>query len=305
MKKRLLLIFTSLFSIITLAIGIVSFSYAWLAQEPEYHFTLTTGDYPLLVKSNLYTTSFECTDRQVNPDGSANTNLDYLDPKLRLTKERYKSFDYSENKINISPETGKTDASGILTLSFKALTKNILDETSKLSIIGNSSNGYALNNKYFYVAFIEFLFVKEFFDAYFICNASSNTTSSFFKYTFLDSVQTVDPANNKLSFINISKDTDNPPNEVSLNDPIRNVDDLFNSTPKQTLTDIYDTDTNKSKKITSLATKIGDEICYTYAVVYGIYVDPTILLSKNTTALEGTLSLSFEFTLSDSSIAYV
>ena len=124
MKKRLLLIFTSLFSVVTLAIGVVSFSYAWLAQEPEYHFTLTTGDYPLLVKSNLYTTSFECTDRQVSPDGS-NTNLDYQDPKLRLTKERYKSFDYNTNKIDISPETGKTDASGTLTLSFKALTKNI------------------------------------------------------------------------------------------------------------------------------------------------------------------------------------
>ena len=215
MKKRLLLIFTSLFSVITLAIGIVSFSYAWLAQEPKYHFTITTGDYPLLVKSNLYTTSFECTDRQVSLDETTSTNLDYQDPKLRLTKERYKSFNYSENKIDIDKDTGKTDQSGTLTLTFKALTKNILDETSKLSIIGNSSNGYALNNKYFYVAFIEFLFVKEFFDAYLICNASSNTTSSFFKYTFLESVQTADPENNKLSFINISKDTDNPPNEVS------------------------------------------------------------------------------------------
>ena len=80
---------------------------------------------------------------------------------------------------------------------------------------------------------------------------------------------------------------------------------MLNSTPEETLKDIYDTSTNKSKKITSLATKIGNEICYTYAVVYGIYVDPTILLSKNTATLEGTLNLSFEFTLSDSSIAYI
>lgn len=318
MKKRLLLISTSLFSVITLAIGVVSFSYAWLAQEPKYHFTITTGDYPLLVKSNLYTPGFEYTDRQVSPDGTTSTNLDYQNLKLKLNKERYKSFNYDSNSIDIDSETGKTDASGTLTLSFKALTKNILDSTkildttfTNLSMIGNSSNGYALDNRYFYVAFIEFLFVKEFFDAYLKCEATSETKSNLFKYTFLDSDQTDKSQNKMVNFINgtVKIDEQNKTSlyDVSLSD--QPIDALFNRTPESSLKNINDPENNGNiefKKISPLATKVANEICYSYAVVYGIYVDPAILLSKNPTKLEveGTLKLSFKFTLSDSSVAY-
>ena len=45
MKKRFLLPLITICTIISITIGIASFSYAWLSQVPSYEFILSTGDY--------------------------------------------------------------------------------------------------------------------------------------------------------------------------------------------------------------------------------------------------------------------
>ena len=200
MKKRLLLTSLSLFSLFSLIVSVISFSYAWLNKIPEYKFELSTGDYPLIVTTNLYTTYFTYTNRSTSIDTNTNVNLDYKNQQLHLTQERFKSYDF--NSDTPSPSYGPNGSyetssdSGTLTIHFNAVTNNIISKSlSELSIIGSSTNGYQLNNKYFYVAFIEFLFYKEFFDAYLTCTPqiikqegdkeTETDYSVFFKFSFL------------------------------------------------------------------------------------------------------------------------
>src|SRR5574344_1326306 len=84
MKKRFLLPLITVCTIISITIGIASFSYAWLSQVPSYTFTLSTGDYPLLVNTNIYVAKFNS----------------------RAKSETYNYYDSTNSNTEISSENG-------------------------------------------------------------------------------------------------------------------------------------------------------------------------------------------------------
>lgn len=315
MKKRFLLPLITICTIISITIGIASFSYAWLSQVPSYEFTLSTGDYPLIVKTNGYLTDFVSTPNVVDNGNGGTGNLDYNNENegtLRLTRANFKTYTYSEelakDVVNVDGTSKVTATKGNLEISFSAITNNIIDSTSGLGIIGNSNNGYALNNKYFYVAFLEFIFVKQYFDAYLICEPKipkNGNPSNMFKFCFLDSDQSALDYGSDYKTQMISDNN----GVISVNSTNGTTDNVLFGEVSDTPKAIYDGGTNAARKINSLSRSINNTPCYSYACIYGIYLDPVAYfgaLKKGTiNALKDvTLSLSFDFYLCDNVITY-
>ena len=314
MKKRFLLPLITICTIISITIGIASFSYAWLSQVPSYEFTLSTGDYPLIVKTNGYLTDFVSTPNVVDNGNAGTGNLDYNngdEGTLRLTRANFKTYTYIEelakDVLNVGTST-VTATKGNLEITFSAITNNIIDSTSGLGIIGNSNNGYALNNKYFYVAFLEFIFVKQYFDAYLICEPTipkNGNPSNMFKFCFLDSDQSALDYGSDYKTQMISDNN----GVISVNSTNGTTDNVLFGEVSDTPKAIYDGGTNAARKINSLSRSINNTPCYSYACIYGIYLDPVAyfgaLKKGNIDALKGvTLSLSFDFYLCDNLITY-
>ncbi len=319
MKKRFLLPLITICTVISITIGIASFSYAWLSQVPSYEFTLSTGDYPLIVKTNGYLTDFVNTPIEVDNGNGGTGNLDYNNGNqgtLRLTRANFKTYTKSEelakDVVNVDGTSTVTATKGNLEISFSSITNNIIDSTSGLGIIGNSNNGYALNNKYFYVAFLEFIFVKQYFDAYLICeptileNESNN--NDMFKFSFIDSDQTIDGYGTDYKTKMISSDESGV---ISVNSPLGTSDNVLFGEVSETPQAIYTNDgtKNTARKINSLSRSLNNTPCYSYACIYGIYLDPVayfgVLKKGAISALENvTLSLSFDFYLCDNLITY-
>ena len=318
MKKRFLLPLITICTIISITIGIASFSYAWLSQVPSYEFTLSTGDYPLIVKTNGYLTDFVSTPNAVDNGNGGTGNLDYNNKNegtLRLNSANFKTYTYSEelakDVVNVDGTSTVTATKGNLEISFSAITNNIIDSTSGLGIIGNSNNGYALNNKYFYVAFLEFIFVKQYFDAYLICEPNINeiiNPNNMFKFSFLDSDQSVADYGSDYKTQMISSDESRV---ISVNSPSGTTDNVLfgevNDAPKAIYTD--DGTKQTARKINSLSRSLNDTPCYSYACIYGIYLDPVAYFEAfkkgDINAKDGvTLSLSFDFYLCDNLITY-
>ena len=315
MKKRFLLPLITICTIISITIGIASFSYAWLSQVPSYEFTLSTGDYPLIVKTNGYLTDFVSTPNVVDNGNGGTGNLDYNngdEGTLRLTRTNFKTYTYSEelakDVVNVDESSKVTATKGNLEISFSKITNNIIDSTSGLGIIGNSNNGYALNNKYFYVAFLEFIFVKQYFDAYLICEPTipkNGNPSNMFKFCFLDSDQSALDYGSDYKTQMISDNN----GVISVNSTNGTTDNVLFGEVSDTPKAIYDGGTNAARKINSLSRSINNTPCYSYACIYGIYLDPIAYfdaLKKGTiNALKDvTLSLSFDFYLCDNLITY-
>lgn len=315
MKKRFLLPLITICTIISITIGIASFSYAWLSQIPSYEFTLSTGDYPLIVKTNGYLTDFVNTPNVVDNGNGGTGNLDYNNGNegtLRLTRANFKTYTYSEelakDVVNVNGTSKVTATKGNLEISFSAITNNIIDSTSGLGIIGNSNNGYALNNKYFYVAFLEFIFVKQYFDAYLICEPTipeNGNPSNMFKFCFLDSDQSALDYGSDYKTQMISDNN----GVISVNSTNGTTDNVLFGEVSDTPKAIYDGGTNAARKINSLSRSINNTPCYSYACIYGIYLDPIAyfgaLKKGDINALNNvTLSLSFDFYLCDNLITY-
>lgn len=315
MKKRFLLPLITICTIISITIGIASFSYAWLNQIPSYEFTLSTGDYPLIVKTNGYLTDFVSTPNVVDNGNGGTGNLDYNNKNegtLRLTRANFKTYTYSEelakDVVNVDGSSTVTATKGNLEISFSKITNNIIDSTSGLGIIGNSNNGYALNNKYFYVAFLEFIFVKQYFDAYLICEPTipkNGNPSNMFKFCFLDSDQSALDYGSDYKTQMISDNN----GVISVNSTNGTTDNVLFGEVSDTPKAIYDGGTNAARKINSLSRSINNTPCYSYACIYGIYLDPIAyfgaLKKGDINALNNvTLSLSFDFYLCDNLISY-
>ena len=322
MKKRFLLPLITICTVISITIGIASFSYAWLSQVPSYEFTLSTGDYPLIVKTNGYLTNFVSTPNAVDNGNAGTGNLDYNNGKegtLRLTRANFKTYTKSEelakDVVNVDGSSTVTATKGNLEISFSAITNNIIDSTSGLGIIGNSNNGYALNNKYFYVAFLEFIFVKQYFDAYLICeptlleNESNN--NDMFKFSFIDSDQTIDGYGTDYKTKMISSSADGVITVNSINGE-QSDNALFGKvedSPKAIYKDDGSGSSGEARKINSLSRVVENDPCYSYACIYGIYLDPVAYFEAfkkgDINASKGvTLSLSFDFYLCDNLITY-
>ena len=315
MKKRFLLPLITICTIISITIGIASFSYAWLSQVPSYEFTLSTGDYPLIVKTNGYLTDFVNTPNEVDNGNGGTGNLDYNNENegtLRLTIANFKTYTYSEElvKMDLYGSSTVTATKGNLEISFSAITNNIIDSTSGLGIIGNSNNGYALNNKYFYVAFLEFIFVKQYFDAYLICEPTipkNGNPSNMFKFCFLDSDQSALDYGSDYKTQMISDNN----GVISVNSTNGTTDNVLFGEVFDAPQAIYTQDGTKktARKINSLSRSLNNTPCYSYACIYGIYLDPVAYfeaLKKGAIdALKDvTLSLSFDFYLCDNLITY-
>lgn len=322
MKKRLLITLLTICTVISITIGIASFSYAWLSQVPSYEFTLSTGDYPLIVKTNGYLTDFVSTPNVVDNGNGGTGNLDYNNENegtLRLTRANFKTYTYSEelakDVVNVDGTSKVTATKGNLEITFSAITNNIIDSTSGLGIIGNSNNGYALNNKYFYVAFLEFIFVKQYFDAYLICEPSilknGSDNINMFKFSFIDSDQTIDGygTDYKTKMISSSADGVITVNSINGEQSDKALFGEVNNSPKAIYKDDGSGNRGEARKINSLSRVVENDPCYSYACVYGIYLDPLVYFSalKNNTfdALSNvTLDISFNFYLCDNVIPY-
>ena len=323
MKKRFLLPLITICTVISITIGIASFSYAWLSQVPSYEFTLSTGDYPLIVKTNGYLTDFVSTPNVVDNGNGGTGNLDYNNENegtLRLTTANFKTYTYSEelakDVVNVDGSSTVTATKGNLEISFSKITNNIIDSTSGLGIIGNSNNGYALNTKYFYVAFLEFIFVKQYFDAYLICEPKISepnknetiNTNNMFKFSFIDSDQSLADYGSDYKTQMISSDESGV---ISVNSPSGTTDNVLFGEVFDAPQAIYTDDGSKktARKINSLSRSINNTPCYSYACIYGIYLDPVAYFEAfkkgDINASKGvTLSLSFDFYLCDNLITY-
>ena len=167
---------------------------------------------------------------------------------------------------------------------------------------------HLLNNKYFYVAFLEFIFVKQYFDAYLICEPTipkNGNPSNMFKFCFLDSDQSALDYGSDYKTQMISDNN----GVISVNSTNGTTDNVLFGEVSDTPKAIYDGGTNAARKINSLSRSINNTPCYSYACIYGIYLDPIAyfgaLKKGDINALNNvTLSLSFDFYLCDNLISY-
>ena len=352
MKKRLLITLLTICTVISITIGIASFSYAWLNKEPVYSFTLSTGDYPLLVNTNIYIPKFNYSEKAESVYDSSsssfvdgNLGYEYGDSDgnvLKLKKNTGEDFNYKANTLDIStgqmnPNVNGDESTNInkpvkghVEINFPSLTSNIIDYSyQKLSMIGNSDNNYALNAKYFYCAFIEFLYLKQFFNAYLICIPHVVITgpvgvdlNDLIQFTFMDSDQngpSFNYDNSKSTYLSVDSGTGvvttNGLNNQTENDifyDYTSVTDRTRRTPTSTIQPIYVTTdkgaTYSGREIAALSRVDGTtkENCYSYATVYGIYLNPVklfdLIKQNKVTDLNFTLTLDFDFYLSDNNI---
>ena len=352
MKKRLLITLLTICTVISITIGIASFSYAWLNKEPVYSFTLSTGDYPLLVNTNIYIPKFNYSEKAESVYDSSsssfvdgNLGYEYGDSDgnvLKLKKNTGEDFNYKANTLDIStgqmnPNVNGDESTNInkpvkghVEINFPSLTSNIIDYSyQKLSMIGNSDNNYALNAKYFYCAFIEFLYLKQFFNAYLICIPHVVITgpvgvdlNNLIQFTFMDSDQngpSFNYDNSKSTYLSVDSETGvvttNGLNNQTENDifyDYTSVTDRTRRTPTSTIQPIYVTTdkgaTYSGREIAALSRVDGTtkENCYSYATVYGIYLNPVklfdLIKQNKVTDLNFTLTLDFDFYLSDNNI---
>ena len=352
MKKRLLITLLTICTVISITIGIASFSYAWLNKEPVYSFTLSTGDYPLLVNTNIYIPKFNYSEKAESVYDSSsssfvdgNLGYEYGDSDgnvLKLKKNTGEDFNYKANTLDIStgqmnPNVNGDESTNInkpvkghVEINFPSLTSNIIDYSyQKLSMIGNSDNNYALNAKYFYCAFIEFLYLKQFFNAYLICIPHVVITepvgvdlNDLIQFTFMDSDQngpSFNYDNSKSTYLSVDSRTGvvttNGLNNQTENDifyDYTSVTDRTRRTPTSTIQPIYVTTdkgaTYSGREIAALSRVDGTtkENCYSYATVYGIYLNPVklfdLIKQNKVTDLNFTLTLDFDFYLSDNNI---
>ena len=352
MKKRLLITLLTICTVISITIGIASFSYAWLNKEPVYSFTLSTGDYPLLVNTNIYIPKFNYSEKAESVYDSSsssfvdgNLGYEYGDSDgnvLKLEKNTGKDFNYKANTLDIktgqmNPNVNGDESTNInkpvkghVEINFPTLTSNIIDYSyQKLSMIGNSDNNYALNAKYFYCAFIEFLYLKQFFNAYLICIPHVVITgpdgvdlNDLIQFTFMDSDQngpSFNYDNSKSTYLSVDSETGvvttNGLNNQTENDifyDYTSVTDRTRRTPTSTIQPIYVTTdegaTYSGREIAALSRVDGttNANCYSYATVYGIYLNPVklfdLIKQNKVTDLNFTLTLDFDFYLSDNNI---
>ena len=362
MNKRLLLPLITICTIISITIGIASFSYAWLNQVPSYSFTLSTGDYPLLVNTNIYLAKYNSRAKEETYNYYDGTNTEttstngtlgyeYGDKNgniLKLDKTSVNNFNYKSytldnetgqmipnvNGVQNSSSIDKTQ-SGKVTFNFPELNCNMFDVGDQgFSSIGNSDNNYSLNAKYFYVGFIEFLFVKQFFNAYLICLPSyavklkvdnkedGADIVDLIQFTFIDSDQNneyFNYENSKSTYLTVSNTgsvTTNGLLNQSENDIFYNyttVDNRTFRTPSSKMQNIYVTNdeektyTGREIAAISRVDNITNDNCYSYAAVYGIYLNPLKLfeLYRNGNLYNKyiSLSLTFDFYLSDNDIS--
>ena len=360
MKKRLLITLFTICTVISITIGIASFSYAWLSTIPTYEFTLSTGDYPLLVNTNIYVAKFNNRAKTeiYNTYDPANSNSEitvsdgtlgyqYGDTNgniLKLDKTKVDNYNYKSYVLN--NETGQMIpnvngnensacieklANGIVNFNFPLLNCNIFDsEFQSLSMIGNSDNNYALNAKYFYCGFVEFLFLKQFFNAYLICIPEYDVTSdsiskenltNLVQFTFIDSDQNdshFNYNNSKSSYINVNNDGSVSTNGINN----QTEDDIFYNytssenrefrNPSSTIQRIYQTEdkgvTYSGREIAAISRvdSVTASNCYSYASIYGIYLNPIqlfdIIKQKREADIQIKLSLTFKFYLSDNNM---
>ena len=129
-----------------------------------------------------------------------------------------------------------------------------------------------------------------------------------FKFSFLDSDQSVADYGSDYKTQMISSDESGV---ISVNSPAGTTDNVLfgdvSATPKAIFTD--DGTKQTARKINSLSRSLNNTPCYSYACIYGIYLDPVAYfgaLKKGAIdALENvTLSLSFDFYLCDNLITY-
>lgn len=356
MKKRFLLPLITICTIISITIGIASFSYAWLNQVPSYSFTLSTGDYPLLVNANIYLAKYNSRAKEetynyydgTNTEttstngtlgyeyGDKNGNILKLD-KTSVNNFNYKSYTLDNETGQMIPNVnGDQNSSSIdktqkgkVTFNFPELSCDIFDvDNQGLSMIGNSLNNYSLNAKYFYVGFVEFLFLKQFFNAYLICLPSYSVSidgqkvNDLIQFTFIDSDQNDEHFNfdnSKSTYLTVSDSgsvTTNGLLNQTENDVFyqyTTINDRTFRMPTSSMQNIYVTNdggvTFSGREIAAIS-RIDDitkDNCYSYASVYGIYLNPVKLfeLSKERNIGNSTinLSLTFDFYLSDNNIS--
>jgi len=192
----------------------------------------------------------------------------------------YKSYDNLGNIIK-NEATTVSENSGRITISFPDLKKNVLDNLAFLD-----ENTMTIKDEAFFLGFIEFTYYKQYFEAYLDMTPTVINNSSIFKFSInsdevnKNNVQYIDNSNIK-TFMNHDTLQDNVPTKTNL-------------------------------KIVSNSQTINvngqSKLCYAYASVYGVYIDPTIIIpyiKDNPNALnylDYSLSLSFLFDFSNGSL---
>ena len=130
-----------------------------------------------------------------------------------------------------------------------------------------------------------------------------------FKFSFLDSDQSAADYGSDYKTQMISSDESS--GVISVNSPSGTTDNVLFGEVFDAPQAIYTNDgtKNTARKINSLSRSINNTPCYSYACIYGLYLDPIAYfdaLKKGTiNALKDvTLSLSFDFYLCDNLITY-
>lgn len=281
MKKKTAIVLLSTSLTLGVSLASIYVTYSWLST-PKYNFYLSTGDYPLQVITNIYLTSFQAT--------KDSTDFGYGDSNLVLSQSpfgnsqnavyNYKHYDQNK-KPNVNGET--ISDSGDVTITFPSLSQNFAvnsDGSIKDNYLSDSSHEYMLKNDHFYVAFIEFLFIKQYFSAYLTVEPKITDTNDAFKY-----VSYSDKTNKNKTCL-IDKD------DTSIAKSLMNYGTYI---PQSTINTVSNEEVNSDSN-----TDANGNSCYAFALVYAIYLDPSVSLHTTSTY---SLTLDFEFTLSDSAIS--
>jgi hypothetical protein len=297
-------IFGSLFTIALTGIVAASVTFAWVKDYPTYSdLVVTTGDYPLIIESDVYVRDFSDSENPGQLGSTLGTNWNY------------KSV---ENKKPVMNGGEVTSSSGTVTISFPSLSTHLFNYLDELL---DSGNYYTLKDKYFYFGFIEFRYIKQYFTGYLqgtmtfttsITNMSG-LSSSFLKYNEADD----STYKNRTDFIN--NDADDTVATSAMNTLITptTLTTIASGTSVEMFPDytpISSSSSTNQIKIESNAHLENSEVCYAYANAYALYIDPSILMDfyknvSNISYASGadipsfSLTCEFDFTLSDTEIA--
>ncbi|MGM9873299.1 MAG: hypothetical protein ACI31G_00025 [Bacilli bacterium] len=298
MKKRKLVVST-LLSLCVLSTLTITFSLSWLSNPIYNDIIITTGDYPLTIKTNIYLLKENPTD---NTNSRLNQNL--LGDEL---KANHVSKTVENGKIYVDGSEISDSSTGTLTINFSNLSYEFFNNTVMSYIYeyddfsSLSDTTYTLKNEFFHFAFIEFIFIKPYFSAYLNASLSIEINGSNIPDELIK-INSIEDTINK-NKIELLKDYNG---ETYADD---NLKALTNSDPSS-----YESLPNTIKVTEDNTQIIGNpntitvddkqKECYALAKAYSLYLNPFVYFPyiKENGSINFSLNIVGSFLLSDQEI---
>lgn len=297
--KKNKIIISSLISLASLSSLAITFSLSWLSNPIYNDIIITTGDYPLTIKTNVYLL-------KENSDGNtvSHINQKLLGDELKVN---HVSKTVENGKIYVDGSEINSSATGSVTINFTKINYEFFNKTvmsylydyDDLSNLDEST--YTLKNEFFHFAFFEFIFIKPYFSAYLNSSLSieingTNVPSDIIR---LNSIE--DSVNkNRIEMLkeyNNEGYADNNLTNLVNKDPT-----TYTSLPSTV--DITPDNTQIFGNPNIITINEAQKECYAFAKAYSLYLNPFVFIPyiKENGSLNLSLKIVGSFLLSDQEI---